>query len=378
MPLKQQTLVAIDVEEIGRTLSAWRKNWPEMGVLALLPEAEKDQLATLQAAFRQHQVPLVGAIFPALVSDTHFVTSGVCLLCFDHMPPHFLISNLAIDGGIKLAGAVLPELEKCPPPADNHPTLFLIFDAMIGNIASILNQMHLVLGTRACCVGANAGSETFQPMPCLFDREKVIANGVLGLLLPGEPKITVQHGYPVAKSLMSATSVASNRIDKINHRAAFTVYQEVIEAEYGIRLTPENFYDHAVHFPFGLVTIMDVLVRIPVAFTSDGALFCVGEVPPNTMLRLLKAPDLESSHGVRDIAASLGAAATRDQPLLTFYCAGRRMHFAAEAVTELAQLKAATGAASIFGALTLGEIDCIEDLCLPRFHNAALVCLSLS
>ena len=33
-------------------------------------------------------------------------------------------------------------------------------------------------------------------------------------------------------------------------------------------------------------------------------------------------------------------------------------------------------AAQIAGALSLGEIDSIEDLGFPRFHNAALVCVA--
>jgi hypothetical protein len=29
-----------------------------------------------------------------------------------------------------------------------------------------------------------------------------------------------------------------------------------------------------------------------------------------------------------------------------------------------------------FGALSLGEIDSLEDLSFPRFHNAAIVCIA--
>jgi hypothetical protein len=179
---------------------------------------------------------------------------------------------------------------------------------------------------------------------------------------------------------MNATSTAGNRIDRINNRPAFDVYQEVIAAEYGVTLTRSNFYDHAVHFPFGLVTVLDILVRIPVALTDDGALFCVGEVPPNALLKLLRAPTLEKSHCVRDLAEQMLEApkAQAEQPLLTFYCAGRRMHFGEESATELQQLRESTGVPALFGALTLGEIDSIEELnLLPRFHNACVVCVQL-
>ena len=51
------------------------------------------------------------------------------------------------------------------------------------------------------------------------------------------------------------------------------------------------------------------------------------------------------------------------------------MHFKDDAVTELSQLKAETKTQSLFGALSLGEIDSFEDFNFPRFHNAAIVCL---
>jgi hypothetical protein len=51
------------------------------------------------------------------------------------------------------------------------------------------------------------------------------------------------------------------------------------------------------------------------------------------------------------------------------------MHFGDDAVEEVIQLKAAARTPLLFGALTLGEIDSMEDLDMPRFHNAALVCV---
>ena len=53
------------------------------------------------------------------------------------------------------------------------------------------------------------------------------------------------------------------------------------------------------------------------------------------------------------------------------------MHFGAQAADELAALHSETGAQALFGALSLGEIDCSNDFDFPRFHNAALVCLAL-
>lgn len=367
--------VSTDRPALDAVLEAWQSRWPAVGVLALLPEAEKDAVATLQAACRVRRVPLLGAIFPALIAGAEFLTSGAWLIGFERMPPSFLLPARA--GMQAVADAVSGALAEMPadrPP----PTLFMVFDGMLPTIASALHVLFTQLGQRVAYAGVCAGSETFQPMPCLFDAVAVHGDAVLGVLLPAEAgQCVVRHDYPVSLSTMRATSAVGNRIERIDNRPAFAVYQAVIQQEYGVCLTRENFYDYAVHFPFGLITAVDVLVRIPVAFDDAGALYCVGEVPPNTMLRLLKAPLAENSACIAGIADGLGRARTARHPVLTFYCAGRRMHLGAGAASEIEQLAKATGASTLLGALSLGEIDQLPDLSIPRFHNAALVCLAL-
>jgi hypothetical protein len=291
------------------------------------------------------------------------------------MPPHRLVADVRTQGAAQLSNAIRQLLP--PDVASPSPTVFLVFDGMLPTIGTLLDDVHRELENSVVYTGVNAGSETFTSMPCLFDEHQCVGFGVLVLLMPADRKVVLNHGYPVSRRLMTATSSEGNRIDTIDNRPALEVYQSVIQAEYGVALTRENFYDHAVHFPFGVVTAVDVLVRIPVAFTDDGALVCVGKVPPNTLLRLLRAPQLEDSECVLTMAQKIDAVARgAAQPsLLTFYCAGRRMHFGDDAIQEVIQLKTATRTSLLFGALTLGEIDSMEDLDMPRFHNAALVCV---
>ena len=364
-------------------LSEWQQDWPDMGVLILLPEAEKARVPLLQAMCRSKQVPVVGAIFPELITASEFCGNGAWLLRFNQMPKHFLVEinpDSGADGGAGLCAATNHILSsRCDGAVSQlMPTLFLIFDGMLPNIGSILYRLSANHEQAVTYCGVNAGSESFQPMSCLFDGERQIGSAALGLLIDHPVKTGVKHGYPVSKSLMQATSTTGNRIDQINQRPAFEVYQEVIKQEYGIELTHQNFYEYAVHFPFGVVMTVDVLVRIPVAFNEDGSLVCVGEVQPNAMLRLLRAPILEQSACVQEMAASLNDSSLGFESgrVALFYCAGRRMHFGNRAIDEILALSAAIECEHIAGALTLGEIDTDEDLMhLARFHNAAMVCL---
>lgn len=369
-----------DLDQVGRQLDAWQRDWPAMGVVALLPEALQAGVPMLQQACRERRLPLAGAIFPAVVDGAVFRTDGLWLMRLDAAVPTVLLGDLPQDAqaaAVRIAGAV-EALLPTEPPDDVRPNLFLLFDGMLPHIASILDHLYLRLADRVEYAGANAGSETFQPMPCLFDQDALMGQGVLALLLPGPSAIVLSHGYPVPEHAMTATATAGNQIVTIDWRPAFDVYQELMQAEFGIALTRENFYQHAVHFPFGLVHAnQEVAVRIPVGLSDDGALHCVGEVPENAMLVLLRAPDAQAAECVGTLVEALarphGLRAQGD--LLTFYCAGRRMHLGESAARELARLALDSRAGRMAGALSLGEIGSTRAWGYPTFHNASLVCM---
>lgn len=374
--IASQRLVPFDPSSVDATLGAWKQQWPDYCVLALLPEQEKANVSMLQESCNGAGIALWGAIFPALLQDDAFVTQGVWLLCLTGGTRGFLVEDVHTRGGEKLAHALAPCLTT--HGTGTAPTLLLIFDAMVPDIASTLDAMHQQLPAAPAYGGVSAGSETFQPMPCLFDNTRLVRDGAIGIVLASGARAVVRHAYPVSQSLMRATSSTSNRIVRIDDKPAFSVYQRIVREEYGVELTADNFYTLAVHFPFGVVNAFDVLVRIPVALDEDGSLVCVGEIPPNSMLRLLRAPTLDESACVEELHAALQTSrgAGPERALLAFYCAGRRMHFGDDSTRELALLRQRTGATHVYGALSLGEIDSLEDFDFPRFHNAAVVCVT--
>jgi hypothetical protein len=366
--------IELDVASIERIFDEWFAGQTAGGLIALLPEAEKNRLPLLQKACRERNVPLFGGIFPALINGAEFVNHGICLLPFLTMPPAFLIPATA---GVEAIGKAVRHGLATLPDGAAKPTLFLMFDGMLPNIASLLEEVYFDLANRVDYAGVNAGSETFQPMPCLFDQTQVIEGGVMGVLLPGDVQTVLEHGFVRPERAMNATASEGNRIATIDWRPAFEVYQEVIKAEYGIDLTAENFYQYAVHFPFGILRANgEVIVRIPVAMADDGSLFCVGEVPENSALVLLKSPEAGGNGCLERLAKDLdfASAESSSHRLLTFYCAGRRMHLGVEAEAELAALGVQARLKQLVGALSLGEIGSTQRGGYPVFHNATLVC----
>lgn len=369
-----------EVEEgaIERKLMELQAVHPELGICALLPEAQKDRVGVLQSVCARCNVPLAGAIFPALVRDGSFLTSGVWLLCFRQMPHFALYDNLPTGSAEaelaaeKIANDIRAQIDHVP-----DMTLFMLFDAMVPNIGTLLDNIYLHLANRVHYAGANAGSETFQPMPCLFDRDRVVEKGVLVLLLTRHKGAILEHGYHTNPHTSYATSTSGNCISQIDWRPAFEVYQELVREHYGEEVTAENFYQYGVHFPFGIVRANHhVVVRIPVMLTDDGSLFCVGEVPPNSVLTLLKAPTVrtvETLHNLTEGLKKLNGDVSGSE-LLLFYCAGRRLHLGMQmATTELEAFAGLTHASQVAGALSLGEIGGSTVQGYPLFHNATLV-----
>lgn len=369
-------LPEVSESAVDKALAEWQARHPAMGVCVLLPEAEKERVALLQRACANRGVPLVGAIFPALVRDDAFATAGVWLLCFEHMPYVALYENLPSDaGGVErvtdeIADGLRSHLDDTP-----DITLFLLFDAMVPNIATVLDGLYLQLANRVHYAGVNAGSETFQPMPCLFDGSRLVQNGLLVMLLKPHHGAVLEHGYHAPGKSVYATSSQGNRISQIDWRPAFEVYREMVQSQYGVEITRENFYQHAVHFPFGIVRANHhVVVRIPVMLGDDGSLFCVGEIPPNAVLTLLQSPTVDSDETMRVLLDGIHAFDGSADELLLFYCAGRRMHMGLEAATsELHVFSGCSGASRVAGALSLGEIGSSTNQGYPLFHNATLV-----
>jgi hypothetical protein len=275
------------------------------GMVAMVPEAEKACVPILQQWCREHGIALAGAIFPRILAGDSLKDSGLLLLPM-HDRPHFLLS-----GPLQTSDAIdatIEGLERLvPAKGDKNGSLCLLFDALMPDIATFLHHCYRKLADRVAYLGGNAGSETFEPMPCLFDSTRIEQGGLLALLLPHCQDGWLEHGFRLPEQMTTATAAEGNRIISIDWRPAFEVYRELAKRDYGIEITHDNFYEMAVHYPFGIVRANgEIVVRIPVALRDDGSLHCVGEIPPNSLLTLLEGPEETLIEGVHTLGKRIG------------------------------------------------------------------------
>ncbi len=362
-------------DEVSQVLRCWAGGQGgQVGVLAFVPEGEN--VAILQSACNAAGTHLGGAVFPAVIAEAGLRRQGVVLLNVGAAPPSLLIEGAASSETAGRVTEVIAEFVESWGSAAEDASLFCIFDGLDPMISSHLDRLYLRLADMVRYVGVNAGSDRFVSIPCLFDNSRQIAGGVLVQLLPGHPGAWLEHGFRAPEQFSTATSASGNRVVQIDWRPALDVYREMIHDQYGVAIDRDNFYRLAVNFPFGILRADgEVQVRIPVALDEGGAIVCVGEIPPASVLALLDARGKEQDAVVR-LAARLGEMAgtgARIDDLLVFYCAGRRLQMGQAAEAELRRLAELTNPSGSFGALTLGEIGTSRAGGYPLFHNATIV-----
>lgn len=357
-------LPIIELAELDHLLRPWSERHPASGLVCLLAEADRDKIPLLQRCAIELGLSLTGAVFPELIENERFHPTGAVLLMFDRPVPYRLVT---LDDGATELSRITGDLDE-----ETH-SLFMVFDGMLGNVASLLDGIYLELGDRVSYWGVNAGSETFTSIPCLFDNQTTLANAVLCLYLTDSQAAILGHGYGAPDRAITATSTTGNRVTTIDWRPAFDVYAELIADAYGTEVNRDDFYQMAVHFPLGILRMDgEILVRIPVHLDDDGAISCVGEIPQNALLTLL---DASQAHTPVDMAAAVRQANT---PLLGFYCAGRRMHLGKQAACEeIASIRRHADNPQLLGALSLGEIGSTRQGSYPLFHNACIVLKAL-
>ncbi|WP_455203656.1 FIST signal transduction protein [Kaarinaea lacus] len=360
--------------ELQNVLNQWKVEYPQMGVLALVAEASKDVIAKLQLVCNTQSIPLIGAMFPELLFNGALKGKGFLCLRVPVLTSYSILTQ--VSSSDEDMGSVVESIEElCESGSASveKKTLVLIIDAMVPKIATLLGKLYARLGDAVNYMGVNCGSETFKPMVCIFDHSQFVEDAVLAFTVSNAEGAILEHGYHTPEEMIAATSTSGNCIVSINWRPAFEVYSEMVLSQYGIQVTKDNFYEYGVHFPFGVVRADgEVLVRIPVSLEDDGSLFCVGEVPENAVLTLLQAAEADSYETVERVAKHFEK--QPPQTLLTFYCAGRRMHMGDDAGSEVKALQQKFKNSQTVGALSLGEIGSSTKDGYPLFHNATLVC----
>lgn len=314
-------------------------------------------------------IPLSGGVFPQLIHeqqnhDTGFIVIG--------LPVATTVLNVP---RLSDADADYAEIVEALVPAELQPkTVLLIVDGMSSRIGAFLDGVYDVLGSDPVYFGGGAGSLSFQQKPCIFSNLGMLEDHAQMTLVPLDFQLSVEHGWEKFAGPFVVTRSDRNVVASIDFKPAFGIYREHVETNSGRQFDHENFFDIAKGYPFGMEKPDGtIVVRDPITHTADN-MNCVGEVPSNSIVYLLRGDPERlisaAAEGAARVAPGVGIA-------LVFDCISRVLFLEDRFVEELDAVKQAIAPRPLVGVLSLGEIANGGDYCL-EFYNKTLVLAALN
>jgi hypothetical protein len=344
----------------------------------MLAEGGAPPLDQVVQALAATKVSFFGGVFPSLIDGQERRDAGALLITLPKVTDPLLVRGL--DTGRFALPDVLPFVQW---HRGSKPTALLLVDGLAPNISHFLRSVYHQLGNRVSYWGGGAGSLTLQPRPCLFTREGIHQGAAIIALTSLPSRLGVRHGWRELKGPFVATRSDRNVISQLNWRNAFDVYRSTVEDDAGVTITPENFFRVASGYPFGIRKEgQELLVRDPVAVGAGGSLICVGDVPENAALSILKGEPrlLVSAAGQAAREALLDGKGDPARPVrhcLVADCASRSLFLGERFSEELDEIADGLGGGAEqchpVGMLTLGEISSHGEGYLEFFNKTSVV-----
>lgn len=199
-------------------------------------------------------------------------------------------------------------------------------------------------------------------------------NAAIGCLLDQRVRLGIRHGWKRLAGPFIVTGTEGNELRKLNWQPAMEVYREVVEADAGIKLEQANFFEHAKGYPFGMIREQEEdIVRDPIAVKDDGTLVCVGEVPENSVVYILKGENeqlVEAARQAYEDCQGKGAG-INESPLLVVDCISRTLFLEDDFYRELNELQQTNTIPT--GVLSLGEIASFGAGALEFFNKTIVL-----
>lgn len=365
-------LSAPDVDGVMTAISALQPQ-PEQGVLILVGENASLRIDELIARLRETNYTFVGGIFPAVISAETHSESGVIVTLLPLLTQPYLICDLN-------EHITLPDFEKELEASESAQLTALVWiDGLTSRISNFLEELYSNLGNAVRYLGGGAGSLSLDQKPCIFTCEGCFQDAAVVMFSPLESQLGVRHGWQRLQGPFPATRTQGNIIKELNWKNAFQVYQAVIQADSQQVVTQANFFDIAKAYPFGIFKEgQEDIVRDPIIVNDSGELMCVGEVPENALLYILKG-DKES---LVDSARQAAIEATHNlqetlQSVLVIDCISRVLFlgdaFSEELIAFREQVNQTHQAVTAEGVLTLGEISSYGEGFLEFFNKTIVI-----
>ena len=317
----------------------------------LLVGEDFEGLDELIHTLRSKDIEFAGAVFPKVISGGA-VRSDIAVVLHLEEERIILLPNMTTE--------ITHNIEQ------GFNTLLIFVDGFAEHITDLLDRLYESYGGNITFLGGGAGSVTKDLKP-IITKEGLISSGACGFLTKAKAKFRVGHGWKRFFGPLIATRTEGNRIVEINWKPAFEVYREVLKQNAGVDVKPDNFFEVSKFFPFGMIREGEEdIVRDPIRVNEDMSIECVGEVPENSVLFIMRARK-------EDLLRASAMICDMDTGGIRFIfdCVSRTMALEEDFARETESF-----GQSCLGVLTVGEIATLKNG-YPMFYNKTIVCAEL-
>lgn len=304
----------------------------------------------LTPLFESLSLQIIGGVFPSIVCGAKLYERGTVVVSYREELPISIFHDISLnhDDGVFDDASL----------ATAQSNLLVFADALSGGMEDFIERLYQHVGSGPKVLGGGAGYLDFFPRPCLFSNRGFLRDAAIVAALPASLNTAAGHGWEIIEGPYVVTESNGHDIISINYRPAFELYRETVQKISGRELNQQNFFEVAMHHPFGIAGLNgELLVRDPISST-DNRVSCVGNVPQNAAVYILKG----DATALIEAAESTTRAALEDQPLpgssaLLFDCISRQLYLGERVDEELQHIESRLPQdMEIAGAFTLGEI----------------------
>lgn len=342
--------------------------------MLLFSEQSVPDIPALIEALNHRNLAFFGGIFPGLIYGNQRIDTGCILKRFKALMPPFCVSGIAAG---EFSG--FPHLDSTPH--FDKGTALVLLDGLTPNIYRFLEKLNDLLGEQCTFIGGGAGSISLEPQPCVFTAAGFQKDAAVVCVVDKHIRLGVRHGWEQLAGPLVATATEGNTILQLNWRKAIDVYNEIVEKDCGIALDKGNFAGIAQGYPFGILREKeDDIVRDPLAIGDNGAIVCIGEVPPNTVLHVLKGRPESLLNAARkaigECSENPGFPIEADGTFVVD-CITRTLFLNEEFAQEMAIIRSGivikTDEQEPYGVLSLGEISSYGEGLLELFNKTIAI-----
>jgi hypothetical protein len=283
-------------ENLSNLLNELARDTNVRSVMLFLADISEETYASYGSLFESFSKPLVGGVFPGLLSASKKVDKGALVFGLDvAFTTHLIPLNSASQIASAIEGSIAKE------KLSLH-TVFTLIDAFADNKSEFMQSLYDSLGNQVTYLGGGCGSLDMVRKPCLISNSGITENSALLCFIPDKLNVGCAHGWKEISDPLKITEAKGNNVISIDWRPAFEVYKELIGAHSGLKINTDNFFSIAKSYPFGMAKIdSEYVVRDPI--TTDGsAIFIVDEIPVDEFVYLLHGNEDLLINGAKEAA----------------------------------------------------------------------------